>query len=103
MNWTGTLEKYGWKAEEVGNEPFHPLSLQAQQARVNGESVARVSTTVGTSEDYGSIKVSFTVSVDCLQNEATINLAGECVFLKAVELVNDGARFLGITELVQKR
>lgn len=103
MNWSGTLEKYGWKAEEVGNEPFHPLALQAQQARVNGQSVARVSTTVGTAEDYGNMKVSFTVSVDCVQQEATMNLAGESIFLKALELVNDGARFLGMSELVQKR
>jgi hypothetical protein len=103
MNWAGTLEKYGWRADEVGNEPFHPLALQAQQARANGQSVARISTTVGTSEGYGDIKVSFTVSVDCVQAEATMNLAGEAAFLKAVELVNDSARFLGMTELVQKR
>ena len=68
-----------------------------------GESVARISTTVGTSEDYGNMKVSFTVSIDCVQNEASMNLAGESVFLKGLELVNDGARFLGMTELVQKR
>jgi hypothetical protein len=103
MNWAGTLEKYGWRAEEVGNEPFHPLAMQAQQARATGESVARISTTVGTSEDYGNMKVSFTVSIDCLQSEATMNLAGECAFLKGIELVNQAAEFLGMSQLVQKR
>jgi hypothetical protein len=99
VNWQGTLEKYGWKTEEVGGEPFHPLALQAQQARAAGASVARVSVTAGTAMNYGEVKVSFTVSLDCLQQEASINLAGEAAFLKAVELVNDGARMLGITEL----
>jgi hypothetical protein len=58
-----------------------------------------MSCTVGTSEDYGSVKVTFTVSIDCVQNEPSMNLAGEAIFLKAAELVNDGARVLGISEL----
>lgn len=103
MNWQGVLERYGWKTEEVGGEPFHPLALQAQQARAQGLSVARISVTTGTSEDYGNMKVSFTVSIDCVQQEAAMNMAGECIFLKAVELTNDGARTLGMTELSFKR
>jgi hypothetical protein len=99
MDWTGTLTKYGWSTEVAGAEPFHPLSWQAQQARAAGESVARISSTVGTAVQYGEVKCSFTVSIECVQSEATINLAGEAAFLKALELTNDGARFLGIDEL----
>lgn len=99
MDWTGTLEKYGWKNETVGNEPFHPLALQVQHARAEGLAVARVSANVGTSHDFGNVKVGFIVTIECVQTDATINLAGESAFLKALELTNDGARFLGIPEL----
>lgn len=102
MNWQGTLEKYGWKTEEVGAEPFHPLALQAQQARASGQSVARVSVTAGTSENYGERKVSFTVSLDCVQQEAAINMAGEVAFFKALELVNDAAGVLGIAGMTAR-
>jgi hypothetical protein len=102
VNWQGTLEKYGWKVEEVGAEPFHPLALQAQQARASGQSVARVSVTAGTAESYGERKVSFTVSLDCVQQEAAINMAGEVAFFKALELVNDAAGVLGITGLTAR-
>ena len=103
MNWQGVIERYGWKTEEVGGEPFHPLALQAMQARAQGQSVARMSVTVGTAEEYGNMKVSFTVSIDCIQQEVAMNMAGECIFLKAVELTNDGARTLGMTELPFKQ
>lgn len=99
MNWERVLRKYGWNTEEVGNDPFHPLDLQAQQARVNQQSVARVSMTAGTAADYGSVKVTCSVSVDCPQTDASISLAGEAAFMKCLELVNDGAEFLGIQPL----
>jgi hypothetical protein len=63
------------------------------------KSVARLSVTVGSASAYGETKVSFTVSIDALQTEAAINLAGEAAFRKAVELVNDGARVLGLPEV----
>jgi hypothetical protein len=99
MDWSGTLEKYGWKMEQVGSEPFHPLALQAQQARAQGGAISRITANVGTSHDFGNVRVSFNVSIECVQSEATMNLAGESAFLKALELTNDGARFLGIPEL----
>jgi hypothetical protein len=99
VDWSGTLTKYGWDSSVVGAEPFHPLGLQAQLARAAGQSVSRVTATVGTSQSYGDVKVSFTVSVECVQQEGAINLAGEVAFLKALELTNDAARFLGIQEL----
>jgi hypothetical protein len=103
VNWQGTLEKYGWRTEQVGAEPFHPLALQAQQARAAGASVARISATLGTAENFGSVKASFTVTIECPQTEPAIDLAGEAAFLKAIQLVNDGADFLGITKLPSPR
>lgn len=100
MDWRGTIEKFGWRVEEVGSEPFHPLALQAQQARLQGQSVARVSATTTTGGEYGSVKSSFTVSIDCVQNEAAIDMAGEAAFLKALELTNSGARVIGAPELL---
>lgn len=99
MNWTGVLEKYGWKQEVVGNEPFTPLAAACGALRSRNEPVARVSATVGTASDYGGVKVSFTVAIDTIQSESAINLAGEAVFLKAVELVNDSTSLLGIPPL----
>jgi len=99
MDWAGTLERYGWAVSTVGSEPFTPLGAQAGAARARGESIARISATVGSSTDYGGVKVSFTVSVDAVQTEAAMNLAGEAAFKKAVELVNDGARVLGAPEV----
>ena len=51
---------------------------------------ARVAITVAEGMDYGSLKVSATVSVACDQNEPSINKAGELAFYKALELVRDG-------------
>jgi hypothetical protein len=94
MDWSVTLERYGWKSDQVGSEPFSPLSAQVAQARAAGYATSKVSVTAGTSHDYGSLKVSVTVTVECPQTEAAINLAGEASFWKAVELVNDAASFI---------
>lgn len=51
---------------------------------------ARVSMNVGFSSEYGAMKVSSSVSLECDQNEKMLNRAGELAFLKAEELTNDG-------------
>lgn len=56
---------------------------------------ARVSVSVSEGMDYGAAKVSATVTVNCDQDEATINKAGELSFYKALELVRDGWGILG--------
>lgn len=99
MDWTGIFERNGLQSPSAGSEPFHPLAQLAASHKQAGYPTARVASTVGTSAEYGGVKVSFTVSVDCPQDEAHIKLAGEAVFLKAVELVNDGASFLGAPPL----
>lgn len=99
MKWERIIEKYGWKVTDVGEDPFHPLAVQAQQARANGQSVARVNLNVGTSHDYGNVKVGASVAIDCLQSDATISMAGECAFMKGLELINEGADYLGIPKL----
>ena len=50
---------------------------------------ARVSINISHSEDFGAIKVSANVTLNCDQNEPTINRAGELAFLKARELMED--------------
>lgn len=55
---------------------------------------ARVAITVAEGLDYGSLKVSATVSVACDQDEPSVNKAGELAFYKALELVRDGWREL---------
>lgn len=99
MNWKRVIEKYGWKVETVGYDPFHPLCIQAQQAKVDGQPTAKVNMNVGTTFDFGRVKVGASVTIDCAQNDATISMAGECAFMKSLELLNDGARYLGIPEL----
>jgi hypothetical protein len=55
---------------------------------------ARVGFTVGRSLGYGELKVSAHVSLECDQNEAVVNAAGETAFGKALELMNDGFAIL---------
>lgn len=51
---------------------------------------ASVTMTVGRSFGYGDLKVSASVTLQCDQNEETVEEAGKRAFLKAVELMNDG-------------
>ena len=83
MKWEQVLEKMGQikHNEGVETDPFQ---------RMAGTEGARVSSTVGRSLEYGEIKCSATVSLDCPQSEAYIDLAGEVAFRKALELANDG-------------
>jgi hypothetical protein len=53
----------------------------------------------GTSYDYGNVKVSACVTIDCIQNDSAISMAGECAFMKSLELVNEGADYLNIPQL----
>jgi len=57
---------------------------------------ARVAIGLSESLDFGSMKVSVTVSLACDQREAVINKAGELAFAKALELLRDSwAEFNG--------
>lgn len=99
MDWSVVMQRYGWTTDQVGSEPFTPLAAQVAQARAQGQGVAKVTVSAGTAHDYGAVKVSVTVSVECPQNEGSINLAGEAAFWKAAELVNDAASFVGAPTL----
>lgn len=50
---------------------------------------ARVSFSYTLGVEFGTEKVAATVTLNCNQDEPTINRAGELAFTKAVELVND--------------
>ncbi len=97
MDWSTTMSNHGFT--NAGSEPFAPLENLVLQARAEGKPVSRVSITVGASEEYGALKVSATVSLECPQHEACINLAGETAFQKARELVNDVASHIGVQPL----
>ena len=51
---------------------------------------ATVSMSVGRSLEYGNVKVTANVSLQCDQDEGTIDRAGELAFRKACEFMNDG-------------
>ena len=99
MKWNGLIEKYGLKTEQVGEDPFAFLRNGAGHSKANDTPTARISTTVGTSTDYGAVKVSFTVSVECNQDEGSMNMAAESIYRKAVELTNDAASHVGLPQL----
>lgn len=97
MSWHRMLQRYGLKVEESGEyDPFNIL-----QAGLANKDVPRasVSYTVGTSREYGEVKCSCTVTVQCPQAETWINMAGESAYRKALELVNAGATQLEIPTL----
>ena len=55
---------------------------------------ARVGMTVGTQYDFGRIKVTAHVELECDQLERAIERAGELAFTKALELMTDGMNVL---------
>ena len=99
MDWATTMNRHGWSTTTFGNEPFTPLSNLVAHDRAAGKPVARVSMTVGAAEEYGAIKASCTITLECPQVESAINLAGEVAFQKAKELVNAAATHLQMSPL----
>jgi len=57
---------------------------------------ARVNVGLSEAMEYGSLKVSASVTLECDQNEPTINKAGELAFYKALELMKDGFSIYGV-------
>jgi hypothetical protein len=96
MDWSVTMKRHGWGSDQYGSEPFDPLERLVAHHRAAGKPVARVSMTVGLSEEYGALKASCTVTLECPQAESAINLAGEVAYLKAKELATDAATHLGM-------
>ena len=86
MKWEQVLQKMDQISHKEGIEqdPF------ARMIPAEANHSARVSSTVGRSLEYGEIKCSSTVTIDCPQREAYIDMAGEIAFRKALELANDG-------------
>lgn len=57
---------------------------------------AKVNMAVSEAFEYGSLKVSASVTLTCDQNEGAINRAGELAFTKALELMKDGFSIYGV-------
>jgi hypothetical protein len=95
-SWELTVEKNKKniiaKSGQVQDDKFKQL-VRLDPA---GVPTARVSVGVSESLEYGSLKVSATVTLECTQDEATINQAGEFAFHKAVEFVKDGFSNYGV-------
>jgi len=89
VEWAYTMEKEGevvYHKEGILPDPFSSL----QQAVQTATSKARVSVTIQRSIQYGEVKCSFTLSVDCPQEKSAMDYAAEHVFIQAVQYVNDG-------------
>lgn len=85
----GTVEQNGRVIEETTK------TLDCFKDLLKGGDEATVSATYALGRDFNSEKVTFHVTVRCAQDEATINQAGERVFLKAMEFVGDACEQLG--------
>lgn len=85
MKWQKIIERLqtAQTVEGLSQDPFHYLGA------VPGPK-ARITYGVSRSIEYGAIKCSVTVAIDCPQNEEHMNIAAEIAYDKAVELVNDG-------------
>jgi len=92
MRWKRILERYGFTVEEEGVEvdPFFTLGEMAK----SGEIRSTVSSEARRSLDYGQVGCKVYISMQCPQNESSINLAAEIAFKKALELTNDGMQLL---------
>jgi hypothetical protein len=85
-NYTRVREGKDGRHAEAGQIVGDPYSKLVSKSTTEPAKVA-----IGLSEslDFGSMKVSVTVSLACDQNELTINKAGELAFNKALELLRD--------------
>lgn len=97
--WQSLIERQGFAEISRGlvkGDPFDILATRAAQGEAAGTPSARVTLTMGGSSDYGAKKVSITVSVPALCTEADISLAGEALFVKAHQMVNEASDALGL-------
>lgn len=78
------------KSGQLNDDKFKALITSTEST------LARVSISVGESMNYGALKVSSTVTLNCDQNEVCINKAGELAFYKALELMQDGFSIYGV-------
>lgn len=99
MKWARVLQRHGYPATTERGEAYDPFWVLAMQAKADGQVVATVSFQVHTAVDYNQAGCKAMVSIACPQAEASINMAGELAFRKAVELANDGASHIGIPQL----
>lgn len=74
--------------KDVPLDPFRALLLSPSGPR------ATVSISVGKSLAFGELKVSANVTLQCDQDQATIDRAGEKAFVKAVEFLDDAFKLL---------
>ena len=82
--------------EGIQQDPFWRIRTKTG---IQQNSDARITMTVGRALQYGELKCSASVSIECPQQEAHINLAGELAFTKALELVNDGMARFGVDRI----
>jgi hypothetical protein len=73
-------------------DPFEELIQAPLNSPYRGQ--ARVSGMYGTQYDFGRLKASFTISVACDQNAATIEKAAEKILYKAIDLTEDAMKML---------
>lgn len=84
MNWQGVVQRLGQvqTVESLARDPFYYFAASPGPK-------AKISSTVGRSLSYGDVKVSFTVTIECPQNEHHMNIAAEIAGDKAAELVDE--------------
>jgi len=89
------LKRYGYEQAVAGSE-IDPFMMVGQQSQQSGLPAINVNCNMGSSLEYGEVKCGFSVTVTCPQTEPSINMAGEMVYRKAIELTNDAATHLGL-------
>lgn len=98
MKWEQIIKQHGQLMSQEGYlDPQDPTRLRLDPLYALGHHVnptmktqARVSYTVQRSIAYGDVKCSATVSIECPQSDAHINLAAQIAFEKAKEICDDG-------------
>jgi len=67
---------------------------KVQECRAQGLPVARLSSMISRGIEYGEVRCSFTVSIECPQTKDYMDQAAELLFQKALEYTNDGMSVL---------
>lgn len=95
MNWEGivkqheTVHSYSGQ-QDLLTDPIRAATLNAKAyQQQHGIGIAKISSTVQRAAAYGGTKVSFTVTLECPQQENWINFAAHVAYEKAKELTDD--------------
>lgn len=96
MKWRSFWVRHGFAPVEQEGVSPDPFSLLAAKAQQQGEATTNVHCHLDNGIDYGQTKCGFGATINCPQDEKSMDMAAELVFRKAHEWVTSASSQLEI-------